>query len=131
LGGRRGAKRVPDHIHLLRGTFKPSRHGNPEDKITPPQAIPDCPPELDNVARAEWKRVTELLSEHGVITLLDRAILAAYCALWSRFIRDPESFSAASHAQLRLVAGELCCSPSGRARISVPAKSKANRFADL
>jgi len=48
--------------------------------------IPDPPAMLDEDALAEWQRVTLLLAEVGLIAKLDRAILAAYCTAWSRWM---------------------------------------------
>lgn len=48
--------------------------------------IPECPPQLNEIARAEWDRVCRILHAAGVITVADRAILAAYCVEWARYI---------------------------------------------
>ena len=56
-----------------------------------PTGIPKCPPHLDKVARAEWKRVAADLSKIGLLTSVDRAALAAYCSAWSRWITAEES----------------------------------------
>ncbi len=67
------------------------RTGNPghrpinqdEPELTP--ALPECPAGFDDVARTEWQRVGILLVGAGVITLVDRGVLAAYCRSWSLF----------------------------------------------
>ena len=65
------------------------REGNPgrrplntrEPKLEP--RVPSCPRHLDAVAKAEWKRVAGILFKKGVITLVDRGVLTAYCRAWS------------------------------------------------
>ena len=41
---------------------------------------------LDDVGRAEWNRVSALLTASGVLTQADRGILTLYCEAWSRWV---------------------------------------------
>jgi P27 family predicted phage terminase small subunit len=50
-----------------------------------PTGIPSCPKHLDKGARAEWKRISAELIKLGLLTSVDRAALAAYCAAYSRW----------------------------------------------
>jgi len=52
----------------------------------PKKEIPICPPHLKGVARTEWNRVTKELSALGVISLIDRASLVAYCTAWADYV---------------------------------------------
>lgn len=56
----------------------------------PPEGIPDCPPHLGDEARAEWHRLVETLANMRVITLVDRAVLAAYCQAYGRWVEAEE-----------------------------------------
>ena len=38
-------------------------------------------------ARKEWKRISKELLDLGLITILDRAALAAYCQVWARWVQ--------------------------------------------
>jgi P27 family predicted phage terminase small subunit len=49
------------------------------------QSAPKPPRNLDAEAKREWKRVSSELLEAGLLTAVDRAALAAYCAAWSRW----------------------------------------------
>jgi P27 family predicted phage terminase small subunit len=58
----------------------------PLDKPTPAGEVPSAPPHLDREAKAEWKRVSAELAGCGLLSLVDRAALAAYCQIYSRWI---------------------------------------------
>jgi len=83
--GMRGRKPTPTRLKAL--------HGNPGKRPlntcepTPPAALPACPDHLDEAARAEWARLVPELAALGLLTDLDRAALAGYCACWSRVVK--------------------------------------------
>ena len=56
----------------------------------PPEGVPDCPEHLSDEARAEWHRLVETLVSMGVITIVDRAVLAAYCQAYGRWVEAEE-----------------------------------------
>jgi len=53
---------------------------------SPLAVLPRCPSHLDDVARKEWRRLATPLHEAGLLTLADRAALAAYCQAWARWV---------------------------------------------
>ena len=56
----------------------------------PPQAAMRCPDWLDEVAKAEWRRVFPLLTRMRVMTALDVGMLASYCLAWSELRQSSE-----------------------------------------
>ncbi len=56
----------------------------------PGVALPRCPPHLTEVARSEWRRLAKPMHDAGVLTIADRAALAAYCQAWSRWVEAEE-----------------------------------------
>ena len=48
--------------------------------------IPTPPEFLDEEALAEWRRISQELVELNVLSEMDRAALAIYCVLWSRWV---------------------------------------------
>jgi P27 family predicted phage terminase small subunit len=48
--------------------------------------MPTCPAHLSPSAKAEWKRLSQMLYRLGVITMLDRAVLAGYCQAYGRWV---------------------------------------------
>ncbi len=74
---------------------KPSQlkqlEGNPggrtlPDEPTPEVEIPDCPDHLAPAAVAEWNRISRELHALGLIAKMDRAVLAAYCQAYARWV---------------------------------------------
>lgn len=56
----------------------------------PPKDLPDCPTHLSDEARAEWYRLVDVLQEMGVVTVIDRAVLAAYSQAYGRWVEAEE-----------------------------------------
>jgi P27 family predicted phage terminase small subunit len=56
----------------------------------PPEGVPDWPEHLGDEAREEWHRLVETLVSMGVITVVDRAVLAAYCQAYGRWVEAEE-----------------------------------------
>ena len=51
-----------------------------------PPGIPDCPDHLDEIASEEWNRIAPMLATSGILKLTDRAALAGYCDIYSRWV---------------------------------------------
>ncbi len=76
-----GRPSTPTRLKLLRGN--PGHRSLPEHEPMPATGIPECPDHLDKDAQQEWMRLVPELEKLGLITLLDRASLAAYCSAYS------------------------------------------------
>jgi P27 family predicted phage terminase small subunit len=61
----------------------------------PPEGVPDCPEHLGEEARAEWYRLVDTLVTMGVITIVDRAVLAAYCQAYGRWVEAEQKLKEA------------------------------------
>ena len=61
----------------------------------PPEGVPDCPEHLGEEARAEWHRLVDTLVTMGVITIVDRAVLAAYCQAYGRWVEAEQKLKEA------------------------------------
>lgn len=117
------------------------------DMPVAPNALPRCPAHLTPVARKEWRRLAGPLHDMGVLSVTDRAALAAYCQAWARWVEAEEHLAkgpplikapsgyvqqspwlAIANKQLEIMGrfmAELGLSPSARARLRVPAGSGA------
>ncbi|MEZ5913471.1 MAG: phage terminase small subunit P27 family [Paracoccaceae bacterium] len=109
---------------------------------SPLNACPRCPDHLSAAARREWRRLSTPLHAAGVLTVADRAALAAYCQAWARWVEAEEQLRktppllktpsgyvqqspwlAVANKQLELMArfmAELGLSPAARARLGLP-----------
>lgn len=81
----RGRKPTPTHLKLVKGNpgKRTVNADEPEYELT--NIMP--PPELDDRAKVEWGRVAHQLQAQRVLTDVDRATLAGYCATYSTFIQ--------------------------------------------
>ncbi len=80
----RGRKTKPTAIRRLDGN--PGKRGYNHAEPMPPEGCPACPDHLSDEARLEWDRVAESLHAMGVLTVVDRAALAAYCQAYGRWV---------------------------------------------
>jgi len=76
--GLRGPQPKPAALKLLEGNAG-KRALDLSAGVNPRVEIPDAPRHLGKEARKEWKRITPILEELGLITGLDRTALAMYC----------------------------------------------------
>ncbi|WP_193140970.1 phage terminase small subunit P27 family [Meridianimarinicoccus sp. MJW13] len=60
---------------------------------TPLEALPRCPAHLSAAARREWRRLATPLHEAGLLTLADRAALAAYCQAYGRWVEAEQKLA--------------------------------------
>lgn len=150
-----GRKPKPTALKQLEGNPGKRPLNSSEPK---PGGVPDCPSHLDRIAKSEWKRVSQELIAVGLLTSVDRAILAAYCESWSRWVqatkllRQQEVEKGRSmlviatqngnaiqnpligiintaSEQIRKLATELGLSPSARSRLHVEPASAEDPFA--
>lgn len=120
-----GKKRIPDNVHLLKGTHRPTRHGKPEEKPQVTDTISKTPPRwFPAEAKKEWRRITKIMLNSNVLTSADTSTLSQYCLLFAQLQTELNDFPAARHTQLRLCAVELGLTPSARGKITIPGGNK-------
>jgi P27 family predicted phage terminase small subunit len=110
---------MPTALRRARGNPGKRRY-NPDEPV-PPEAVPRCPGHLSPPARAEWRRLVRVLARMGVVTAVDRAVLAAYCQAWGRWVEAEEKLK---------VTPVMLKTPSGHVQQS-PWLSVANRQMEL
>jgi P27 family predicted phage terminase small subunit len=113
-----------------------------------PEEIPDCPEHLDDIAKQEWGRVAPILQAAGILKVTDRAVLAAYCDVYSRWVAATKQIKRfgtvmktksgyvaqspylniviGSLDQMRKLASELGLTPSSRSRLQVTPSAPPN-----
>lgn len=119
----------------------------------PAVECPEPPAILRGEAGLEWVRITQLLTELGLIARTDLAVLTTYCVAWGEFLESQEMLnengsllvevgengSLQPHPALSIrrraekvllaMAGQLGLSPSARTRIHVAKQEEADPLA--
>jgi P27 family predicted phage terminase small subunit len=144
----RGRKPLPSNVVRLRGNPGKRRLNDAEPRPAP--KVPACPACLGDNARKEWKRLAKELAELGLLTRLDRGLLAAYCqahALWVEAVSSIERYGtmikspnghpmqspyvAVVNKQVEImgrIAAEFGMTPSSRSRIRAGAPVPEDPF---
>lgn len=92
MTGTRGPLPKPAALKALEGN-PGKRSLNLAEGVNPRVEIPTAPKHLGPEARKEWKRITPLLEELGLISGLDRAALALYCQAVGRLSELETAFN--------------------------------------
>lgn len=92
MTGTRGPLPKPAALKLLEGN--PGKRAlDLSEGVNPPVAVPSAPRHLSPEGRKEWKRITPLLEELGLISGLDRAALGLYCQSCGRLAELETAFN--------------------------------------
>ena len=140
----------PTTIKLLEGN-PGKRRIDPEPQ--PERGIPTCPAWLDIEAKREWRRITPELDRLGLLTLIDRTALAAYCQSFARWfhaekarsehgdtmtsesgyvsMRPEVTISQKERALMKSFLVDFGLTPSSRSRISIPEAPRQEGIAAL
>lgn len=110
---------MPATVHLLHGNASKKPLSQLLDGVHPEVEIPKCPPHLQAEAKKEWRRIACELETLGLVTRIDRAALAAYCAAWAEVVFCEKKISAANEADPNGEAGMIWDTPSGYKQMSV------------
>ncbi|MFF7233960.1 phage terminase small subunit P27 family [Streptomyces sioyaensis] len=78
-----GPPRTPTKLDKLRGNPSKKKLNEAEPEPTTGDLAP--PADFEGEALAEWRRVVPELHRLGLVTVVDRAYLVAYCSAWSSF----------------------------------------------
>ena len=76
-------RKLPTNIKRLKGTLRPHRENQQE--VQPEACLPPCPSFLSDEAKKEYRRLGRELLALRLISKVDRAALAMYCELYSKW----------------------------------------------
>ena len=93
MSGSRGPLPKPTALKLIAGN-PGKRSLNLADGVNPRVEIPAPPKHLSQAGRKEWRRITPILEELGLITGLDVAALSLYCQAYGRLVELETAFNA-------------------------------------
>lgn len=119
----RGPKRKATALHVVDGTFKPSRHGDIQAAEPQPEGQLEKPKWLKQRQGGQiWDEIAPQLTW---LTRVDSEKLAAWCKLGQAIREEDATDLPASYwSQWRTLGSELGLDPSGRARIGASSKPK-------
>lgn len=137
--GTRGPAPQPTALKKAKGY--PGKRPLNRDEPTPKIEAPKPPGHLSRFAKREWKRISPLLVQYGLLSRLDRSALAMYCQAYGRWkkaekeLKDDGEVVVSHHAQsyqspwlsiankamdqMNKAIAEFGLSPSARTRIDV------------
>lgn len=145
-----GRRPTPTALKALSGN--PGKRELNKNEPKPAARIPPCPKHLNKEAKAEWRRISKELAVLGLLTMVDRAALAAYCQSWARWVAAEEELAKpdvkmvevtdkgyhhpnpwigiANQAmkQMRGFLGEFGMTPSSRSKVTVATQSEADPY---
>ncbi len=104
----RGRKPTPTRLKLIGGN--PGKRPVNGREPVPPSGRPTCPAHLSATAKTEWRRLAVSLNQIGLLTQIDRAVLAAYCQAYGRWV-EAERKLATTPPLLKTPAGYVQVSP--------------------
>jgi len=87
----RGRKPKPTNLKVISGTNRADRRNDSEPRVT--IAMPSPPPHLGKDALEEWERVCVEMYGAGILSILDRGGLAAYCQAYGRWVQAEQALS--------------------------------------
>jgi P27 family predicted phage terminase small subunit len=141
----------PTALKVLEGNRGKRPLNTREPKPAP--VVPSCPSWLMLEAKREWRRISKELERLGLLTKVDRAVLAGYCQEWARWKQAEEVIDAqgltfttpngyvqvrpevaAAHKSLQLMnmfGSQLGLSPVARTRLSTEPEAAGDVFDEL
>ncbi len=124
----RGRKPKPSHLKLVRGN--PGKRPLNKNEPKPELALPMPPPHLADEAKVEWGRIGHELYQLGLLTNLDRAVLAVYCQAYARWVQAESALKTMAAAD-RLTGGLMIKTSNGNV-VQNPLVGVANKaMADM
>ena len=146
-----GPPKKPTKLKILEGN--PGKRPLNMNEPQPEAGRPTCPSHLSATARTEWRRIVPELERLGLLTMIDRSALAAYCQAYGRWVQAEKVLKekgplyktekgnvitspmlwVANKAidQMHRFMVEFGMTPSSRSRISVPGYLEEDAMSDL
>ena len=104
-----GRPKQPTKLKILKGTAQKCRM-NPHE-AEPDPAIPLPPEHLTPYALEEWGRMCEVLYVLGLVSEIDRAVLAGYCQAYGRWRKAEEDLAATNTLIIKTKDGNVIQNP--------------------
>src|SRR5262245_32362085 len=114
-----GRKPKPTALHLIQGSFNPTRHADRSDAPQPSGEV--LKPAFVRASAAKiWEKYAPQLQAQGVLTSWDVDMFGVWCVMVAGFKKRPERFAAALMTHMRALASSFGLLPADRARLHTP-----------
>jgi len=119
----KGRRPKPSHLKLVTGN--PGKRPLNKDEPKPKLSQPVPPAHLSTAAKGEWKRIAGPLYKLGLLSSIDRGVLAAYCQAYGRWVQAENAIKKMA-AKDELTGGLMIRTSNGNA-IQNPLVGTANK----
>jgi hypothetical protein len=120
---------------LIEGTGRKSRLARRKGEVDPEPGIPEAPEWMLPEALIEWGRLTSDSRYVKALRKVDRAMLAAFCQLWARYVeaeKKNEPVPVTHVLAMVNLGAKLGLNPADRVKVKVPdAPKAANKWQQL
>jgi P27 family predicted phage terminase small subunit len=80
----RGPKPTPIELRKQDGSYRPDRHGTPNNLGNVPDDFMEPPDSLDETAKQMWRQAVPTLQRVGLLSVVDTAALEMLCTQYAR-----------------------------------------------
>jgi len=119
-----GRKPLPDNLHVINGN--PGKRGKGKDQQKIEIEVPPCPAWLPKEAKTEWRYIVKELKRYGLITRLDKNVLATHCDAVATYKLATLKLNEKTDGK-----GFTSCTPNGMAIQSVWLQIKNKAFEQI
>tara|TARA_R110002051_G_scaffold58434_1_gene107663 strand:+ start:65 stop:541 length:477 start_codon:yes stop_codon:yes gene_type:complete len=86
----KGRKKIPTALKSMQGTTEKSREVDNEMQVDLCESLPIAPTLLSEIGKNEWHKITEQLSNLGMLHTVDLLLIEAYCNEISLYIETEQ-----------------------------------------
>ena len=86
MAGAVGRPSIPSNVHYLGGNPSKKATADLLGEFRPDVELPACPKHMRDEARREYARIGKELERYGLVSKLDRGVLAMCASEWARWV---------------------------------------------
>lgn len=119
--------RKPDHLHVVEGTFRPDRHGEPPSM----QPADNPPTPMRKLTKRKQQIWDEQIKEVPWLTTFDSMMCTVFVELYAQFEKAPVGFPTSRVNALARIANDLGLTALSKSRVKIPEGKRPPNENDL
>ena len=119
MAGRVGRPSIPGKVHYLGGNPSKLPVADLLGEFSPDVELPSCPSHLQDEARREYRRIGKELERYGLVSKLDRGVMAMCAVQWARWLWAEQRIAKLNDADPKGEAGLIDRTPNDYKVMSV------------